>query len=78
MLKCKQKDAKLSVKFKNFHIMNPSVIDMEPQSSTYNMKPLNTSSSRVHHQHPAIGRVTHYFKDMRVAADKHIGTVFID
>ena len=57
--------------------MYTAVVDVKPESCSYNMKPLYSRSSRVKYQH-ITPRITNNFQNMGMAAYKNVRFQFIN
>lgn len=65
-----------SVEFENLHVMNPSVVDMEPQGRAYNVKTLDSGRSRIDNHHVAF-HIPDYFEYMGMSAYEQIRPVTV-
>ena len=62
---------KSSVQFKDLHTVDPTLIYLEPEGSTYHMKSLYSGRSRIYRQHiPPV--VAHHLQNVGMTADKDI------
>ena len=67
---------RLAVQFKDFHTMDTSLVNTETKGSTHEMEPLYSGSPGIYYQHIP-PRITHYFQDMRMAADEQIRLISV-
>lgn len=67
----------LSVKFKDLHVMNMSVIYMKSQCGSDNMESLYSGGTRIDDQHVPL-RITHDLQDMGMAAYEYVRLQFVD
>ena len=65
------------INFKDLHIVDTALVDMEAEGRPHQMEALNTGSSRIDYQHIAF-LIPDYFQDMRMAADENIRLVAVN
>lgn len=67
----------LFINFKDLHIVDSALVDMEAEGCPHQMEALNPGSSRIDYQHVTF-LIPDHFKDVRMAADENVWLVAVN
>ena len=67
---------RLAIQLEDFHTVDAPLIDAETKGSTHKMEALYSGCTGIYHQHIPL-RITHYFQNMRMTADKQVGLISV-
>ena len=67
----------LFINFKDLHIVDSALVDMEAEGCPHQMEALNPGSSRIDYQHVTF-LIPDHFKDVRMAADENVRLVAVN